>query len=301
MDKTPVEKVKGFIKDNLFIFIVVIISVAYIARSFISIEETGKTPLEILADGAFAFIFGFVISKMLSAQGMATAEKTERVLKTISLHSQKVEEITPNIDILDFFCEKMNDETLKREQTRILAAEGLRYEDFLIERYKIRVEEGYKTFGFEELEKRKKLAVIKARRLKLTRLVAGDLTTDGGRANDPYFFGLTKKQFAARRDGKQIFSKTLFAILFGYFGVKLVADASLANVIWTALQIAVYIGTGMLAYIQSYVFITDEHRSRIIKKIDMLDKFKAWLPANKKLVETEKRKIEAHAEEEKYL
>lgn len=267
------EKTKDFLRLNLFFIVVGLACVVYVIRGLVNIVETGKTVAEIIADGALSALFGFFISKLLSLQGLAKGELDERVLKTNRLHSQKVEEISEKICYLDEWCERKNQEALKNVQTKILANAGIAYSEFLEGRYKIINKEGYELVLECELPKYKRRAVKKARRIKLTPLSSSVLTSDGGKREDPYNFGQDKKSYSRRRDEKQLLSKVICGLLFGYYGVTMITDFSWSDLIWTAIQVTIFLVMGMISYLQSFFFVVDEYRHRVIKKIDNLEKF----------------------------
>lgn len=267
------EKTKDFLRLNLFFIVVALACVVYVIRGLVNIVETGKSVAEIIADGSLSAIFGFFISKLLSLQGLAKGELDERVLKTNKLHSQKVEEISERICLLDQWCERKNCEALKSAQAKILANAGISYSEFQEGRYKIITRDGFDIVLEEELPKNKKRAVKKARRVKLTPLTSSVLTSDGGKREDPYNFGQDKKGYSRRRDERQLISKIICGLLFGYYGVTMITDFSWSDLIWTAIQVTIFLVMGMIAYLQAFFFVVDEYRHRVIKKIDNLEKF----------------------------
>lgn len=62
-------KVKDFFRNNIIPIIIAIACLAYIARGLIAINETGKTPFEIIGDGALALLFSLFITQMFGEQG----------------------------------------------------------------------------------------------------------------------------------------------------------------------------------------------------------------------------------------
>lgn len=268
-----VEKTKDFLKLNLFFVVVAIASLVYIVRGFVEIVETGKTIGEIIADGLVSALFGFFISKLLSLQGMAKGEIDPQVVKTNALHAETVEKISPKIYLLDEWCENKNREARKTAQCKILATAGITYEEFFKGLYRVISPEGDDFVVESDLSKEKKRAIKKARRVSLTPLSASALTSDGGAKNDPYYLGMEKREYSFRRDGRQLIGKIMCGVLFGFYGVKLISDFNVANLIWTAIQVALFLIMGVIAYLQAYFFIVDEYRHRVIKKIDNLEKF----------------------------
>lgn len=270
------EKMRNELRSNVFFIVVGLIAVVYMSRSFVTVVETGKSVWEILADGALGAAFGFLISKLLSLQGLEKGEKQESVQSTVRLHQQAVEAVVPVIDRLDRWCEMKNEENLKVGKSRILARQGIRYEEYCRGIFTIVVDGNLVQTTVKGLPWRKKQAVRKADRLRLTPLTAGALTADGSKPNDVYDFGPDKHAYERRRDLGQILSKVGCGLLFGYFGVRMLNEFSWENLIWTALQTAALLAMGATAYLRAYFFVVDYDRHRIIRKIDNLQKFKIW-------------------------
>ena len=268
-----VEKARDFIKLNLFFLVIAAACAVYVARGLINIVETGKSVAQIIADGAVAAAFGFFISKLMSLQGLAKGENNEFYLQTVKIHAEAVDKITDRLYLLDEWCEEKNRENYEREQRKILLRGGITLEEFRKGEYRLVTAEGERTAVESELPKYKKKAIKRARKLKLTPITSSSLTSDGGKADDQYYLGRDKKSFERVRDGRQLTSKVACGILFGYYGVNLISDFSVADLIWTAVQVAVFLIMGMISFLQGYFFIVDEYRHRIIKKIDNVQKF----------------------------
>lgn len=289
-EKTLMEKGKNFLTEYLYGIIVGVLTIIYIVRSLIGIGKSGKTVEEIIADAVISFIIGFTVSKLLASQGMRDGLNKDNVIKTVMLHGDKVGKITPYINYLDAFCEEKNEKIKVREQTRILAGESIRYKDFVNEFYAVRERGEFVYKEFHELPKKKKKAINKAKRLKLSILASSSLTTEGSKAKDPFNFGKTTKEFMRTRDAWQIVTKIGMAVIFGYFGFTLLKDKALENVLGAIVQMGTFLAVGMLAYIKSFMFITVDYRRGIIQKIDLIDEFTAWIKDNHSiLIEKEKK------------
>lgn len=117
----------------------------------------------------------------------------------------------------------------------------------------------------------------RALRLKLTPLTASGLTSEGGKKQDPYYLGRTKTQYERETTISDVVTKIIIACLFGYYGAELVQDFSYADLIWKVLQIGIFFIAGVIKMYQSYMFVVDEYRGRIIKKIDNLQKFENYI------------------------
>lgn len=291
------EKTKEFFRNNIGYMIVAVVAAIYIATSVITMGRTGKTIGEIISDGAIVLFLGVFINRIFDLQGMINGERQERVQNTVMLHGEIVTRISPHIDKLDKWCEKQNDEALKVQRTRILAGEGMKYSDYFDESGVA------KNFIIDEAKLKNKLSrgdelrrikcYRKALRLKLTPITAGSLTSEGGRKQDPFFFGRTKSQYERQVAVKDLISKIAVACLFGYYGAELVQDFSWASLVWKVLQVGIFLIMGVIKMYQSYMFVTDEYRGRIVKKIDNLQKFENYINA---LPKEEAKTMEVNAE-----
>lgn len=289
------EKARDFLKKNIGYMIVGLLSAIYIATSVITMGKTGKTIGEIMADGAIVLFLGVFINRIFDLQGMMNGEREERVQDTIRMHGEAVVRVSPYLDRLDKWCEEKNEEALKMQRTKILAGEGMRYDDYFDERG------GAKTFvvnkdrlkdKFLRSDEIKRLRCFrKALRLKLTPLTASGLTSEGGKKQDPYYLGRTKSQYERGATISDVITKVIIACLFGYYGAELVQDFSYADLIWKALQIGIFFITGVIKMYQSYMFVVDEYRGRIVKKIDNLQMFENYINSEK-ITEVEENGVE---------
>ena len=69
-------------------------------------------------------------------------------------------------------------------------------------------------------------------------------------------------------------------IIFGYFGVTLVSEINFATVIWNSLQIIMYVTSGVVGMYSSYMWIVNDYRQGILKKIEYLGRFKMFADQN---------------------
>ncbi len=275
------EKVKDFFKQNIGYFIVAFVSIVYIATAFITIDTTGKTIPQIFADGAIAFLLGTFIVQIFEFQGMMNGDREPKFQRTIEEHDEIVVRVAPHIDKLDGWCEKENKKNYKTQRTKILAHVGLKYDDCFDENGVAKVwtpnEERLKNPTLRKAELKKMHGYQKSVNLKLTELNASELMGEGSRQQDVFYFGRTKAQYLTQSGLREIISKIGTAVIFGYYGVKLIQGFNYANLIWMTLQVALFIVMGVVRMFQSYNFVVDEFRGRIIKKIDHLQKFENYI------------------------
>ena len=269
------DKLKDFMRGYIGYLAVAIICAAYIATAFVQIEATGKTTERVVADGMLYFILGILINRIFDAQGLMIGARDERVYETMKLHNEIVDRIYPFMNRLDDWCEERNNIAIKRVRRNYLSRHGMRYSDYFDEEGTATEFEFTKDTGI----RRKIREYIKYRRfrhatkIKLTQITAGLLISDAGEADDPFSMGRSKPEYIKAATKKDIIIKSLTAMLFGYFGVSLITDFSWANLIWVALQSGILIGMGVFSMQTSIIYVTDEYRGRIIKKIDLLEQF----------------------------
>ncbi|MBQ8178312.1 MAG: hypothetical protein IJ033_03870 [Clostridia bacterium] len=279
-------KAKEFFKNNAGYLVVALVSLVYISTAIIQMGKTGKTIGQILTDGAVTFFLGFCINRIFEAQGFMNGDRDEKVTATIKLHGEIVEKISPNIDKLDKWCSAQNLQNLKLQRTKVLAQEGMKYDDFFGEDGEAKgyvIDETKMKNSYQRSFEKKRLRCYKkALRLKLTPIIANELTSEGGKQSDPFYLGKTKAQYEKKTSASNIISKVATACIFGYFGVELVSDFNVSDLVWTALQVCTFLITGVMNMYKAQMFVTDEYRGRVIKKIDILQKFDNYLEELKK-------------------
>ena len=275
------EKIRDFFKQNIGYFIVALVSIVYIATAFITVDETGKTIGEIIADTAVVFFLGLFINRVFDLQGMMNGDRDERVQMAIVTHGETVVKISPYIDRLDEWCKLKNEENLKVQRTRVLASEGMRYEDYFNEdgsaKDIIPDEEKLKNKTLRKTEKARIRCFKKALHLKLTPITAGALTSEGGKKQDPYNFGRTKGQYETQTSVRDIITKICIAGIFGYYGVRLIQDFNYATLIWNGLQVVIFLIMGCIKMYNSFMFVTGEYRTRIVNKTNNLEMFHNYI------------------------
>lgn len=299
------EKIRDFFKQNIGYFIVALVSIVYIATAFITVDETGKTIGEIIADTAVVFFLGLFINRVFDLQGMMNGDRDERVQMAIVTHGETVVKISPYIDRLDEWCKLKNEENLKVQRTRVLASEGMRYEDYFNEDGSAKDfkpdEEKLKNKTLRKTEKARIRCFKKALHLKLTPITAGALTSEGGKKQDPYNFGRTKGQYETQTSVKDIITKICIAGIFGYYGVRLIQDFNYATLIWNGLQVAIFLIMGCIKMYNSFMFVTGEYRTRIVNKTNNLEMFYNYiqsLPPQEEAKENTKKGDEGNGSQE---
>ena len=281
-EKNIAEKIKSTFRSYFGYIAVVLVSVAYIATSFITIEASGKSVGEIIADGVVAFIVGMLLNRMFETQGVINGDADPRVVKATERHADMVETVAPYLDVLDEWCDRKNSEALARARRTYLSRYGMKYNEYFDSDGTAKEFVHVEYTGFKNRKKRRaefwrRKRFEHAVNLRLTKLSAGILISDSGNPGDPYFMGRSKQEYSSISAKHDVWSKLVTAGLFGYYGVSLLQSFSVAELIWTILQLAFFLLMGAIKMEQSYMYVTDEYRSRVNKKTDILQMFKVFM------------------------
>ena len=271
------ERIKEILKNSTGYGLILLISVGYIATAFITVEKSGKSIGRIIADGIVIFLIGIMINRAYELQGMTEGDRDDRVQQALDRHVEAVDEVAPYIDRLDAWCDRKNRDAMRTQRVRILAERGMRYTDYFDEdgmALEFSINEAHlKNRHMRKLELKRIRCYYKALSLRLTPLTSVALISEGGRFWDPYYLGRSKPEYTKESGRSDVITKIVLSVLFGYFGIALIADWSMATLIWKTLQVAVFVVMGSLKKTRSYQFVTEEYRGRITKKTNILRMF----------------------------
>lgn len=263
-------KIQTWLKENISLLAIIIISVVYVLYGLITITETGKTLGQIIADGSVSFLMGYLIKTLLNNQGLVNGEKSEAFLKTKAFYLSLLDEINPYQHFLSGYCEYENELMLRKAQTSILKSHVLKYEDFI-----------NNTFDYGKLTKSQKKAIKKARHLKLNYLNEAILLSDYHLSLDVgKDIKINKKTYQKHSNTITLIIMIASGILFGWFSVDKESGFSVAGAIWSLIQIAYYLGIGAVQYFQGYTFMTDTYKTALIRKSNYLEKFRNMYKEN---------------------
>lgn len=293
--------VTSYARNNAGYFAVALLAMAYTATALFQIGKSDKSVWHIIADGTTAMLLGVAVARLLSLQGILRGKQTAGFLQTLDLHGRAVEAVVPYIAHLDSWCSKKTAEMLKLLRMQILIAGGLVYEECFDENgvakgLPIRdvpaellpiVGKRNKAQKILEARKAKQLRRWKkedaarrrcykrAVRASITPLLGGALTGSSIKTDDPFNFGKSVAEYEAANTRSGAVSRILSACLFGYFGVDLVKSFTWEELFYRLLQVAIALAFGVVQQYRSFLYVTEEKRGHIIKKIDYLQMFYA--------------------------
>lgn len=282
------EKIRIFCKLYLGYAAIAAFCIMYIMTSFIELEPTGKTVPMIIADGLMAFAFGMGIASMFKTQGLLAGRREEEVIQAAERHSEVAEMIVEDDEMEDLtaWCAKENGKNYRVQRSMILSRAGMTYRECFTDDGAAKAYEPLPLAEGDDIrsrlirirqrrmEKVRFKAYVKAIGLRLTELSAGELMSEGGRSDDPFYMGRGVGEYRKQTTASDAVSKVVTSVVLGYYGVKLIAGFSWASLIWIIVQVIFFSVMGVLKYSGAFSYMTEEYRERRIKKTRYLKKFK---------------------------
>lgn len=257
---TKTEKVVSFARRNAVNLIIVVVCLAFILKGLTEIEETGKTIAEIIGDGILAFIVSLTIKTLEGQNGIDAGKRTDKFLGSKKYYADTLEKQSPIQEHLDAFCDYENDEQIKRIQRTILRRANLGHFDLS------------KPYNPKDYTKQERRAIKKALKVKIYMLTPTILLSEMENANDEtreLKQGI--KAYQAGRGLRNFIIGAMCAFVFAYYGLKM--TQGYAGIIWASVQVSIYLILGLVEYINSYNFIIEEFRNKIIRKANYIEKF----------------------------
>ena len=296
------DKIRSGILQNIGFIIVGLVAVIYVARCMFDITTTGKTLVEIIADGAIILLFGWFVKGLLGQQGIISGLNSNKFQQTQLRLAEQVKNIEPYAEKLNDFCAMKNAQLRISKRSAILGRKNLRYDaiftddttqlnriiqermEMLTNRYKVTQQSKWQLFTERVAKERERREIIRcvrgANKVRIVELSFNTLTSDGGRAEEPYDFGLTISKYSARSVMSKIVSGIAFALFFGYLSAETVQSFSLGSLLWSIFQMLAFVIAGAWSFTTSYLYIVDTYRKGIVRRINLLAEFEAIVKSN---------------------
>jgi hypothetical protein len=284
------DKVVGVIRSGFGWFGVLLISVAYLAFSFVVVKEKEASILEIILRTGISFFVGFTTNRMLEIQGINIGLSNPDVVEVDKAHYAASKKLGKNRKKLQGYCKYINFSSLKEARENILSFSGLEYRDYF--------NDGGKFIGkYEKITKKldkveKKIAIEKNKHIKqaikhkVTQVTPSTLLSDDVRMLDSNYLGSTIKEFTARSVSRDIIAKLAPAVIVGRIGVELATSANWTSFIIVLVEMSLYVLMGLIKLYNSYNFVTLRYRQRVINKTMLLDGIEDWVePVEEKINE----------------
>lgn len=260
-ENNTLNKTVEFFKKNMYNLMLILVSVVFIFKDMILITKTGKQPIEILASSLISLAMGITFTSIMGRKGIAYAQSTISYINMMKTYANEIEKTNDNIDKLDDFLENKNEEKLKKAQINILRKQRIKYDDFI-----------NKNMNDVCLTDDEVKCWKKAINVKIQFLTADNVLSETDDRYDRGKKDLTLSQYVHRQDLTTLIQKIIFAIIFGYFTASAI-QTNIANIIWGALQITIWLIFGLMTYIQNQNYVKNVYQQKIYRKINYLIEF----------------------------
>ena len=261
VEDNTINKVAYVIKKNILTILLVFSCLIFVFKDVISIQETNKTILEIIASGLLTLIMALVVDTIMAKKGTLAGLSSNQYICSMERYGKEIEKTDPYIDKLDDFCDVKNEQRIIRAQKKILRIQRIKFDDYL-----------NKTI--DEVcgnDKEKIKAWKKADSVKIHMLTSDYLLSE---TDDNYERGKKEKtldQVERNNMFMKIGWKILFACITGYFGITITLNK--ANIIWGAIQVFIWLSWGTISYFQRYLYVVNTYRQTILRKTKYLIEF----------------------------
>lgn len=256
------EKIANWIKNNAYNFVIVITCVAFLFKDFAEISKTNKEWYEILADSFLYLVMGVTLTTLMGKKGIMAGMEDSLYLATKKSYGEEIEEITPYLDRIDSFCDRKNELELIRRQTRMLRRIRVKYEDFISPNFDITI---YSNKDRKYIDKVQNVSI---RYLTYDNLLSEDTDKIERGKKD-----ISVSTFEKVEISKNMSTKVICALVFGLFTLTMKEDFSYASLIWSGIQVSMWLCMATLQYFTNYNWVKNNHRQAIIRKINYLDEF----------------------------
>ena len=296
-------KLKALLFTSWSYLVIAMVSVGYLATTIFVFGESGRSWDEIISQGSTYLLLGVVLTRLFTNQGTMNGLRDERFLGTVTLHGQTVAQVEPYMDTLDDWCASKTREARREARLRILATAGMKYEQFFTEdgeargfiplplpaEYAAATGDPLSLALYKRSARRRHTKENKFRRrcyytalrVRIRPLVSTHLTNSGMTHNDqPFDFGPSLRRATARMTYEAIPLRILSTVIFSYYGLKLSQDFTWQEFFIRLSQLSIILGIGVVSMYRARMYVVDEHRGNIIKKIDYLKMF--WASACKR-------------------
>ena len=284
-------KFQNFLKQNVIVFAIILISVVYVFYGVATIEKTGQTLEEIIAKGGIGFLVGFGIKLLESFNGLIKGELTPKFIATKEHYLRILDDTAPIQQYLPRYCELENEATLRRIQTSILRKANVRYDDFIND-----------TIDYSKLDKKQKKAIKKARNVEFAQLNDAILLSDSQVSdNSVKDLNVSKANHLKFSTLKMTITMVLMALLFGLYAIDPEEGFDWSGALWCGIQIAIYIVLGVVEYFKSYMFINDTYRTALVRKANHLERFKNMYNENpNRFKEEDKKEVTSYVDYKRF-
>lgn len=277
--RTTNEKIADFVKANIITLVLILVCVFYVFKGLATVEPTGKTISQILIDGCVSFMMGLIIKILMRRKGIMEGYNSVNFVATCNLYGENMENVvTPNIDKLSEYCDEHNKKTLARKQVEYLTKHAVSYTKFLDGEFDSKPKrKDYSNKHEYQVVLEKYKHSKKARHIKIV-LYTPTLITNAYdmSGSEDELLSTNAKKYESKQTVSNTFIALVSGLMFGYNNF-IINKPDWGNVIWSALQVAIFLILGLIEYFNALEFITKRLREKIKRVNCIIDEFKIWV------------------------
>ena len=279
------KKAWGFL-GNWFGYVAVIVaSIVYLFLGWFDLVEKDATLLSIIASSGIILAFGYFINQFFRLQALLDMAKAPEIIEAEKEHEITIEKASEYLEYSEPWTDEEMRQALKNARTYLMASAGLAYKLYFDTSGNFIGDDLYPDVKVKDKRKRKRNkqitnAINKARYFKITPLTITNLISSESVTLDPHKLGRDKKTYQKMENSKDLVMKTMFALIFGYFGFQIIQGASWAEMMETGLQVVFFYLIGAITYYNTTAYMMGEYRGSVIKKTRYLKKFTHWVTNN---------------------
>ena len=265
------EKFTNFVKNYISYAIVGVISIVFLLIDLVAFSmeidfktATLKTILYIM--------IGFTINSLLRYQGVINGRQDKELLLVQEEYDNQLNENIDNNDRLDEWCDLKNEIVRKNLITKHLKYAHLSYEYWVEGKYVIVDRKDRRKYSKKQLKAIKWCDNCEVELYEPSYLTS-TMEHEGNKIKTK---NVSVGNYLTKSNAKKLASLIVTSVCFGYLSISLAEDTSWANLIFSMVKVVTWVGSGIFAMIQSYLFLTTTYRENISDKCRKLKEFKQY-------------------------
>ena len=199
----------------------------------------------LLPSSGIILAFGYFINQFFRLQALLDMAKAPEIIDAEQEHEITIDKASEYLEYSEPWTDEEMRQALKNARTYLMASAGLAYKIYFDTNGNFIGDELYPDVKVKDKHKRKRNkqitdAINKARYFKITPLTITNLISSESVTLDPHQLGRDKKTYQSMENRKDLVMKAMFALVFGYFGFKIIQGASWAVMMETGLQVVFF-------------------------------------------------------------
>lgn len=283
------DRVRGFLKNNIMNAGVLLICAVFITTAILRPEKTGVTLEEVILGSILAFMASMSINSLYTSMALRDGLIKTELVTAKGSYDREVDVVLDGnlIEDLDAYCKRQNELNYRKQRTRILSSAGLIYEDCFDEAGNPRevtihvpthgelrgVHWRLRAYRRHHAKKQIK-AFTKACTLRLAEITADELLGEDGNSRNPFKLGRKIPVFRGQSVSRDAVSKTFSCVGLGLYGAAMIADFEWIKLASMIFQVVVFNIFGILKYLSTVNYVTEEYNGRLTKMTRILVKFR---------------------------